>query len=59
MFLFDLFETRARSAASFRRDRGASKPLDGDTEMERLASLPSTEPAELSAAGLATSDLSQ
>jgi hypothetical protein len=60
MFLFDLFETRvAPSPSPLRRDGGSRKPVDGDTGMERFASLPSTVPAEISAAGLTTSDLSQ
>lgn len=61
MFPFDLFDTRsaASSNASFRWTGGSSKPVDGDIGLERFASLPSEEPAEISAAGLTTSDLSQ
>ena len=59
MFLFDLFEIRSvRTARSpFGMDGGSGKPADRDTGMERFTS--STVPAEISAAGLTTSDLSQ
>ena len=59
MFFFDLFETRSvpTSRSPFGMDSGSGKPADRDTGMERFTS--STVPAEISAAGLATSDLSQ
>lgn len=62
MFPFNLFDTRSASSAnaSFRWTGGSSStPAEGDIGLERFASLPSGEPLEISAAGLATSDLSQ
>jgi hypothetical protein len=61
MFPFNLFDTSTASSAnaSFRWTGGSSKPADGDIGLERFASLPGAEPVEISAAGLATSDLSQ
>jgi len=61
MFLIDLFETRSvpNSSSPFRWNGGLRKPADSDIGMERFASPPSAVPAEISAAGLTTSDLSQ
>ena len=59
MFLFDLFESRSVPTArpQLRMDGGSGESVDADTGMERFTS--STVPAEISAAGLTTSDLSQ
>ncbi|HKP22940.1 MAG TPA: hypothetical protein VJV39_03690 [Dongiaceae bacterium] len=61
MFLFDLFETRSvpSSRAAVGSKGGSGKSADVDIGLERFTSLPRTVPAEISAAGLATSDLSQ
>lgn len=61
MSLFDLFETRtvATSYSLFRRRGRSGKPGEGDVGLERFTPLPSVQPAEISAAGLTTSDLSQ
>ena len=61
MFLFGLFESRSvpTSRAPLRWDGVASKSVDGDIGMERFAPLPRAVPAEISAAGLTTSDLTQ
>jgi hypothetical protein len=61
MFLADLFETRsvATSRALLRWRGRSGKPVEGDVGLERFTSLPNVQPAEISAAGLATSDLSQ
>jgi hypothetical protein len=61
MFLFDLFEMRSvtSSPATVGSKGGSSKSADVDIGLERFTSVPKTVPAEISAAGLATSDLSQ
>jgi hypothetical protein len=61
MFPFELFETRSASTSSapFRWYGGFGRPVDRDIGLERFAPLPNTLPPEISAAGLATSDLSQ
>ena len=60
MSIFDLFSSRATTASSspLRSDGHSGKSLDGDIGMERFTSMPADAPAELSAAGIATSDLS-
>jgi hypothetical protein len=58
MFLFDLFEPRSISSL-FRPNARAQTPAEGDIGLERFVSPPSAMPAEISAAWLATSDLSQ
>jgi hypothetical protein len=61
MSVFDLFGTRsvATSPSLFRWRGRSGKPVEGDVGLERFASLPGVQPAEISAAGLTTSDLSQ
>jgi hypothetical protein len=59
MLLLDLFDTRSASTAAVRRNADLSKPVDRDIGMERFTPLPDPVPAEVLAAGLATSDLSQ
>jgi hypothetical protein len=60
MFIFDLFSSRVTSASSSpsRWDGQSGKSFDGDIGMERFTSMPGDAPAELSAAGITTSDLS-
>ena len=60
MFLIDLFVPRSTrtSESRLRPESRSGKPLDGDTGMERFSSS-GVMPAEVSAAGVATSDLSQ
>jgi hypothetical protein len=61
MFPFDLFGTRAVPASRPSRhwDGESGRSFDGDIGMDRFASQPAAVPAEISAAGLTTSDLSQ
>ena len=59
MFFFDLFETGSvpTPRSPFRLDGGPGRAADRDIGMERFAS--SAVPAEISAARITTSDLSQ
>lgn len=61
MFLFDLFEARSVPASDtpVRRDARPQKPAESDIGLERFTSAPDAMPAEISAARLTTSDLSQ
>jgi hypothetical protein len=60
MFLLELISSRASATPylSLRRDGRLAKRMDGDVGMERFASESDNAPAELSAAGMTTSDLS-
>jgi hypothetical protein len=61
MFPFNLFGARSvpTSRAPLRWGGDSRKSTDGDIGMDRFASPPVAAPAEISAAGLTTSDLSQ
>jgi hypothetical protein len=61
MFPFDLFATRSvpSSSSPLRWDGESGRSFDGDIGLDRFASPAAAAPAEISAAGLATSDLSQ
>lgn len=57
--IFGLRRSTPTSYSPFRWDARSGKWLDGDIGMERFMLLPVATPAELLAAGLTTSDLSQ
>ena len=61
MSLFDLFEGRTapKSSSPLHLAGGSGNPVDSDVGIERFTQRPNTVPAEISAAGLTTSDLSQ
>jgi hypothetical protein len=61
MSLFDLFDIRSvpKSSSTLRWDGESGRLVDGEVGIERFASQPNPVPAEISAAGLTTSDLSQ
>ena len=61
MFLFELFKPRSVPASHsiFRWSARPNKPAERDAGLERFKSPTSVTPAEISAAGLTTSDLSQ
>ena len=60
MFPFDLFDSRSTATTSGSLGwTGGAKPADGDTGLDRFVAQPVAQPPEISAAWLATSDLSQ